>query len=431
MLYKLVIALSLSSVSGMAFTKCAATGADCTGSSGAAGACCTAGDECEAVNTFYSKCVSQPTCAAKNAQCAGKGDSIMRGTACCDTGFECFVESEWYSSCKPPQPTCAKDEGQCGGTLSGSMLPFSPLACCSKTSQCMEINKYYSKCVAHETCAADNALCEGTGTHVKPATPCCSDQKCVAWGDNWSVCRDAAHATCSDEGEQCAGAGESAMKEKSCCDPTNTCVAVNQFYSKCDKATTGEVSNVFFGALSHTGYYDYSEDKCPGLNGCSTKASDFSLRGAPKPTPFPFPQDCSHTRGKPSGAAPDWFVDCEKVKGGCFKIRAPKEQQFNLGNTTFGASAAGGTQWCIDHLQGWIYNKVVDPVGAMYYEVDDISHAPPSPQCRFLVGAEPDSKGSEVYHARAYNNAGITCNLAQDGKPAGGITVYDLTITMV
>ena len=416
MLYKLVVAFSLSSyVSAMALSgNCASTGADCTGGT----SCCTTGDMCEAVNTFYSKCVSQPTCAAKKAQCAGKGDSVMTDTPCCDDGFECVASSEWYSSCQPPQPTCATDEGQCGGTLPHSVMPFSPLACCSETSKCMEVNKYYSKCVAHETCAADNALCEGTGTHVKPATPCCSDQKCVAWGDNWSVCRDEAHATCSAENEQCAGTGDSAMKEKACCDPTNTCVAVNQYYSKCDKKTAGEVSNIFFGALSNTGYYDVSADECPGLKDC------------PKPTPFPFPQDCSHTRGKPSGAAPDWFVDCDKVKGGCFKIRAPKEQQFNLGNTTFGASAAGGTQWCIDHLQGWIYNKVVDPVGAMYYEVDDISHTPPSPQCRFLVGAESDDKGGEVYHARAYDNAGITCKLTQDDKPIGGITVYDLTITV-
>ena len=126
---------------------------------------------------------------------------------------------------------------------------------------------------------------------------------------------------------------------------------------------------------------------------------------------------CSRTRGKPSGTPPDWFVDCDKAKGGCFKLKVPKEQAFNIGNTTFGASKAGGTQWCIDHLQGFIYNKVVDPIGAMYYEVDDISHKPPAPQCRFLVGAEQDGKGGVTYHARTYNDADERRNKSQ---PAPG-----------
>ena len=50
-----------------------------------------------------------------------------------------------------------------------------------------------------------------------------------------------------------------------------------------------------------------------------------------------------------------------------------QETKYNIGNTTFGASKAGGTQWCIDHIQGFVYSKVIDPVGAMYYEVDDRS----------------------------------------------------------
>jgi hypothetical protein len=37
-----------------------------------------------------------------------------------------------------------------------------------------------------------------------------------------------------------------------------------------------------------------------------------------------------------------------------------------VGNTTFGSSPAGGVNWCVDHLQGYIYNKIVDPNGAMY-----------------------------------------------------------------
>ena len=49
-------------------------------------------------------------------------------------------------------------------------------------------------------------------------------------------------------------------------------------------------------------------------------------------------------------------------------MQVPKEKEYNIGNTTFGASPSGGVKWCIDHLQGFIYNKVIDPHGAMYYE---------------------------------------------------------------
>ena len=131
----------------------------------------------------------------------------------------------------------------------------------------MVVNQFYSKCVAHETCAKDDGACAGTGTHVMQTTSCCSeDQKCVAWGDNWSVCRDDAHATCSKHGEQCAGTGDSAMREKGCCDPDDECVVVNQFYSKCDSKKSGGVANAFFGALSNF-------DACPGLDGCPTRAA--------------------------------------------------------------------------------------------------------------------------------------------------------------
>ena len=94
-------------------------------------------------------------------------------------------------------------------------------------------------------------------------------------------------------------------------------------------------------------------------------------------SPFPFPQDCS--RFNASSKVPDWFSDCDEAAGNCFSIQAPSETQYNVGNTTYGESSAGGVQWCIDHLQGYIYNKVVDPAGAMYYEVDDIQSKPPAP----------------------------------------------------
>ena len=65
-------------------------------------------------------------------------------------------------------------------------------------------------------CSADNALCAGTGNHVMKATPCCdaTGHSCVAWGDEWSVCRKAGEEKCSATGEQCAGTGGSSMKEK-------------------------------------------------------------------------------------------------------------------------------------------------------------------------------------------------------------------------
>lgn len=261
----LIVALSLESAAAMAFATCADTGTECTGGT----ACCHASDSCEAVNQYYSKCVTQPTCAAEHGQCAGKGDTVMKEVPCCDAGFECVATNEWYSSCQnasvsppPPSPpaTCAKDEAQCGGGT------FNPLACCEASSTCMVVNQYYSKCVAAETCAADNALCEGTGDHAKPATACCSaDHSCVQWGADWKVCRDAAHATCSAHGEQCAGTGGSAMPTKGCCDPGDECVVVNKYYSKCDSKANGGVTNAFFGALSNF-------DSCPGLDGCPTHA---------------------------------------------------------------------------------------------------------------------------------------------------------------
>jgi len=148
---------------------------------------------------------------------------------------------------------------------------------------------------------------------------------------------------------------------------------------------------------------------------------------AAKPEPHPFPQDCSNVNA--TTGAPGWFSDCGKAAGGCFKIAVPKETKYNIGNTTFGATKAGGTQWCIDHLQGFVYSKVIDPVGAMYYEVDDRSGTGTAPQCRFLTGYDGvDAQKQPVYRARSYNPAGLECELADELVSKDGIHSYALTV---
>ena len=72
---------------------------------------------------------------------------------------------------------------------------------------------------------------------------------------------DLIRGRCSKSGEKCAGTGASAMEPKGCCDPSQTCVAVNEYYSKCDTPATAS-----FGALSN-------HDSCPGLDGCPTSGS--------------------------------------------------------------------------------------------------------------------------------------------------------------
>jgi len=142
--------------------------------------------------------------------------------------------------------------------------------------------------------------------------------------------------------------------------------------------------------------------------------------------PYPFPQDCSNVNV--TTGAPGWFSNCTDAAGGCFKISVPKETKYNIGNTTFGASKAGGTQWCIDHLQGFVYSKVIDPAGAMYYEVDDRSGTGTAPQCRFLTGFDGrDEKQKAVYRARAYNPAGLECILTDEGGQYG-IHAYSLAV---
>ena len=61
---------------------------------------------------------------------------------------------------------------------------------------------------------------------------------------------------------------------------------------------------------------------------------------ASKPTPFPFPQDCS--RFNQSATQPKWYTGCASAAGGCFSIKVPEETKYNIGNTTFGATKAGG-----------------------------------------------------------------------------------------
>jgi len=161
---------------------------------------------------------------------------------------------------------------------------------------------------------------------------------------------------------------------------------------------------------------------------CSTRGiSLFWKSTATTPQPFPFPQDCSYFNA--SSSVPKWYSECATTPSGCFSILVPKEREYNVGNTTFGSSPSGGVNWCIDHLQGYIYNRIVDPNGAMYYEIDDILGKPPAPQCRFLVGAETDGRGIVVYHARTYDEAGLTCDLKKMGQPAAGVTLYQLTVT--
>jgi len=102
---------------------------------------------------------------------------------------------------------------------------------------------------------------------------------------------------------------------------------------------------------------------------------------------------------------------------------------FNVGNTTFGSSPGGGTLWCIDHLQGVVYSKVIDEVGAMYYEVDGQATKGDAPQCRFLAGFDGiDGSGNKVYHARTYDLAGLSCVLTQEPS-VDGVQSYDLAVS--
>jgi len=249
---------------------CSDTGAQCHATTDCCQAAATSPgpDHCEAVNQYYSKCVTQPTCALDDQQCKGKGDTVMEETSCCTKGFVCKATNEWYSKCvnasaptpppppsPGPQPTCADDDGQCDGP------GFKTLGCCKNESQCEVVNQFFSKCVDQPKCVGDNALCGGKGDHVMKDTACCdADDTCVTWGEDWKVCRVKGHETCSVHGEQCFGTGGSAMPLKDCCDPSDTCMVVNKYYSKCDSKKTAAVEEA------------PAADSCPGLKQCPTES---------------------------------------------------------------------------------------------------------------------------------------------------------------
>ena len=155
--------------------------------------------------------------------------------------------------------------------------------------------------------------------------------------------------------------------------------------------------------------------RCPRC-GCAKCLCSVTLPYPPPLFPRPLRRDCSLPPSPlPSPPLP-------------FCPAPSQETKYNIGNTTFGASKAGGTEWCIDHLQGFVYSKVIDPVGAMYYEVDDRSGTGTAPQCRFLTGFDgDDAKKNPIYHARGYNPAGLECDLTDAGTK-NGIHSYELTV---
>jgi len=139
--------------------------------------------------------------------------------------------------------------------------------------------------------------------------------------------------------------------------------------------------------------------------------------------PPPYPQDCSKTNHT---VTPDWFSECAASPGGCFSIRAPPETMYNVGNSTYSTREGFGVKWCIDHLQGFVYSKVMDTEGTMFFEVDDILKSPP-PSCRFLVGREMETSKVE-YHVRIYREDSLTCLIEELGSPSEGVRLFDLRV---
>jgi hypothetical protein len=137
-----------------------------------------------------------------------------------------------------------------------------------------------------------------------------------------------------------------------------------------------------------------------------------------------YPEDCTKVN---KTAAPSWFTGCDTSPGGCFVIKAPEEDLYNVGNTSFGTASGTGAQYCIDHLQGYIYTKISDTAGVQYYEVDDLAPVSPAPQCRFLVGYEYIANKT-VYHTRTYDTAGLNCTLVPATPSAGGVTNLTLVV---
>lgn len=128
-----------------------------------------------------------------------------------------------------------------------------------------------------------------------------------------------------------------------------------------------------------------------------------SLSFGPARLGGPYPQDCTRMDG---AVVPHWYNECTKAPGGCFSISTPKEDDYNIGNTTMGQFSGDGAQWCVDHLQGKVYTKIDETRGAQYYEVDKRG-ASQGGACRFLVGFN-----GSAYEARVYVTQGLNCTLA-------------------
>ena len=127
MLSKLLLAGLLAASSAAPLT-CVGVGSQCSTDANCCPSKGTDAVNCEAVNQYFSKCVVQPTCAAKGSQCAGSGNTPMREVACCDEGWSCVARDEHYSHCtngvpppSPPSPPplqCAASEA--AGTRIGA-----------------------------------------------------------------------------------------------------------------------------------------------------------------------------------------------------------------------------------------------------------------------------------------------------------------------
>jgi len=215
-LYKTLLSLSVALHVSLVHTfdpsapvDCTQVGGDCTHGE----TCCPfpvagRGDatKCEAVNQYYAKCVSQPTCALAGDECAGTGDTVMEPTPCCDKDFVCHKVDQYYSKCiNGSQPFCVAVGEEC--TAGGdACCPFPTSGGRGNLTKCEQVQSQpaLSKCVSQPTCTLAN--------------------------------------------EQCAGTGQSVMEPTPCCDGSFVCHAVNQWYSQC---VNSSASNLTQAALDH------------------------------------------------------------------------------------------------------------------------------------------------------------------------------------
>ena len=80
----------------------------------------------------------------------------------------------------------------------------------------------------------------------------------------------------------------------------------------------------------------------------------------------PYPEDCTKVG---SATQPHWYKDCTKAVGGCFTIAVPKEADYNIGPTVDSHGHEGsGTEWCADHLNGFVYARVNESSGAQFFD---------------------------------------------------------------